>query len=79
MQTDLTVGQVVFACEYIGCDIVDAFGELITITKENMDEIYALNVEHINAVNNNVIIWTFVRFDEMIHEQFEMKRQNSAV
>ncbi len=75
----LTVGQVVSACEYVGCDIVDAFGEPMTVTKGNMDEIYALNVEHINAVNNNVIIWTFVRFDEMIHEQLEMKRQNSAV
>lgn len=61
----MTVGEVISACEYIGCEVLDALGNVIVVTKENSEKIYGYSVEHLNAKDNKVLIWTFVNMDKL--------------
>ena len=60
----LKVLDVIQACEYINCTILDALGNEIYVTKENMNEVYDMSVEHLSARNNEVLIWTFDKWKE---------------
>lgn len=61
----LKVKDIVSGCEYIGCEVIDQLGNIIKVTKENLEEIYEKPVEHISASNNKVLIWTFDKIDEL--------------
>ncbi|MEG1502256.1 MAG: hypothetical protein RR370_02595 [Synergistaceae bacterium] len=57
----IKVGEIIRACEYINCVVVDALGNEIEVTLDD----YSKNVEHISAKNNQVLIWTFDNFDKL--------------
>lgn len=57
----LSVGQVVSACEYINCDIVDALGQKIIATAE---ELYDRSVEHIES-DKTIRIYTFDNINKL--------------
>ena len=59
----MKVLDVISACEYVGCSVVNFWGEEIKITKENCSDIYDRAVEHISAKDNRVIIFTFDEID----------------
>lgn len=59
-----TVRDIISACEYTGCKIIDQLGDEIPVTKENVEDIYKKAVEHIDASGNLVRIWTFDKIDE---------------
>lgn len=62
----MTVGDVFKMCEYIKCKCVDANGENIEVTKDNMKEIYEKNIWLITAKDNIVIAWTFDEMNEYV-------------
>ena len=55
----MKVLDVISACEYVGCSVVDFWGEEIEITDENKEEIWQQEVEHLEAKNDIVLIHTF--------------------
>lgn len=59
----MTVGEVVAACEYIGYDVVDFYGKEIELNQDNREEVYQRKVEHLDAKDNSVRIWTFYNMD----------------
>lgn len=59
----MKVYDVVSMCEYVGCDIVDFWGFEIPYTKENCNEIYEKSVEHLEARDNRILIFTFDNMD----------------
>ena len=59
----MKVYDIVSMCEYVGCDIVDFWGFEIPITKKNCSEIYEKSVEHLEARNNRILIFTFDNMD----------------
>ena len=59
------VKDIIAACEYTGCIVVDQLLNEIVITKDNMVDVYMKNVEHVDACNDTVRIWTFDRMDEV--------------
>ena len=62
---NITVKDIISACEYTGCVVVDQLGDVIEINEENADEIYGKSVEHIDAANGTVRIWTFDKLDQV--------------
>lgn len=62
----LTVLDVVAACEYVGCDVLDALGNEIEVTKENCSEIYGWSVESLAAKDSRVLIYTFKNMDKLL-------------
>lgn len=56
----MTVHDIIDACEYCSCDVLDFYGNEIEITQENCKKIHSLTVESLSAKNNRVKIWTFV-------------------
>ena len=65
----LNVGEVVAACEYVGCDIVDALGNTIETTNNNYEEVYKRIVEHIEAKDGRVLIFTFDNLNKLGMEE----------
>lgn len=61
----MRVKDIVSACEYIGCEVLDQLGNIIPVNKENANEIYEKSVEHISASGNKVLIWTFDKLEEV--------------
>lgn len=61
----MTVQDVVSACEYTGCVVVNQLGEEVKINNNNKEEIYDKSVEHVDAANELVRIWTFDKIDEL--------------
>lgn len=61
----MKVYDVVSMCEYVGCDIVDFWGHDILCTKDNCSEIYEKSVEHLEARENRILIFTFDNMDEL--------------
>lgn len=59
------VKDIIAACEYTGCIVVDQLLNEIVVTKDNMVDVYMKNVEHVDACNDTVRIWTFDRMDEV--------------
>lgn len=55
----MTVLEVISACEYIGCSVVDFWGNEIEITDENREDIWRKGVEHLEAKDNVILIHTF--------------------
>lgn len=55
----MTVLEVISACEYIGCSVVDFWGNEIEITDENKKDIWRKGVEHLEAKDNVILIHTF--------------------
>jgi len=55
----LTVGDIIALAEYINCEVVDFNGETMKITDDNYKTMYAKAVEHIDAENNVIKIWTY--------------------
>ena len=62
----MKVKDIISACEYTGCHVMDQLGQEIKVTKKNADEIYDKSVEHVSASNNKVLIWTFDKIDEVV-------------
>lgn len=61
----MTVYDVISACEFTGCIVVDQLCDEIKVTKENSEEIYQKEVERIDAANDLVRIWTFDKINEV--------------
>jgi hypothetical protein len=64
----MTVYDIVSACEFTGCVIVNQLGEEISTKNKSeteLKEIYDKSVEHIDSVNNTTRIWTFDKIDEI--------------
>lgn len=59
------VKDIIAACEYTRYVVVDQLLNEIVITKDNMVDVYMKNVEHVDACNDTVRIWTFDRMDEV--------------
>jgi len=59
----LTVGDIIALAEYINCEVVDFNGETMKITDDNYKMMYAKAVEHIDAKNNIIKIWTYDNMD----------------
>lgn len=57
----MTVADVIRACEYVNCIVVDALGDEIDVSLDD----YSKTVEHISAKDNQVLIWTFDNFDKL--------------
>lgn len=60
----MKVLDIIQACEYINCNILDALGNKINVTKENMNDVYDMNIEHLSAKDSEVLIWTFDKWKE---------------
>ena len=61
----MKVKDIISACEYTGCIVVDQLCNKIEISKENASEIYEKSVEHIDAAGELVRIWTFDKMDKI--------------
>lgn len=65
IERGMRVGDIVAACEYVGCDILTQLGEEIETTKENYSEVYDMSVEHLSVSDNRIQIWTFKDLDKL--------------
>ena len=61
----MRVQDIVSACEYTGCSVMDQLGDEIKLNKGNCIEIYEKSVEHVSASGNKVLIWTYDKIDEV--------------
>ena len=56
----MKVKDVIELAEYTGCKIVDFNGKEIEINEEDIDDISDFTVEHIEAKDSIIYIYTFV-------------------
>lgn len=63
------VGDIISLCEYTGCVVLDALGDVIEITEENCKNIYKYTVEHLDAVDGTIQIWTFKNMDKLFYNE----------
>lgn len=69
----MKVYDVVSACEYVNCDIVDFWGFDIPCTKTNCNEVYEKTVEHLEAKDSRIIIFTFDNIDKRIPNEMHKR------
>ena len=68
----MTIGDIIGLCEYVNCKVLDAFGNEIKVTTDDYDE---LTIEHLSAKDNEVLIWTFDKWDE--YEEYLINNRNN--
>ena len=64
----MTVYDIIAACEFINCTVVDFFGheiEFDVTDKESYEKIYQKQVEHIEARDNIILIFTFDNMNDL--------------
>lgn len=61
----MIVKDVISAYKYAGCIVVDQLCKEIPITDDNKEEIYNRFVEHVDAANGTLRIWTFDKIDQI--------------
>lgn len=59
----MLVHDVIAACEYIGCEVVDFWGEPLEFDG-NILKLYKKTVEHLEAKGNVIYIYTFDNIDK---------------
>ena len=61
----MTVYDIISACEFINCTVVDFWGHEIEFLKDNYEKIYAKSVEHLEARDNEIFIFTFDNMNDL--------------
>ena len=73
----MKVIDIISACEYIGCDVYDQLGIKYYITDDNANDVYNLEVEHIDAYDSIVRISTFENLDSLCNNDWEWVRDEN--
>jgi len=71
----MTVKDIIQACEYTNCDVYNQLEEKYEINKDNCMEIYDLGVEHLEAENNKVVVYTFEKLDELCNSLIRKEKK----